>query len=54
MRKKLKKYYLIQNEAGNRYYGAFPLGQEGKLAAEAYVRMLEKKHKEERFNVVEA
>lgn len=53
MRKKVSKYYLIQNESGNRFYGAFPLGNEGKLAAEAYARMLKKKHKEN-FNVVEA
>ena len=53
MRKKTKKYYLVQNESGNRYYGAFPLGEKGKLAAEAYAKVLKKRHKEI-FNVVEA
>ena len=52
MKKKIKKYYLVQNERGNRYYGAFPLGVSGKLAADAYAKMLKRKHKEN-FNVVE-
>jgi hypothetical protein len=53
MRKKVKKYYLVQNESGNRFYGAFPLGSNGKFAAESYAKMLKKKHGEN-FNVVEA
>jgi len=53
MRKKIKKYYLVQNENGSRYYGAFPLGERGKLEAEAYAKVLKKRHKEN-FNVVEA
>ena len=52
MRKKIKKYYLVQNENG-RYYGAFPLGERGKLEAQAYAKVLKKRHKEN-FNVVEA
>ena len=52
MRKKVKKYYLVQNESGNRYYGAFPLGEKGMMEAKAYAKMLKKKHKEN-FNVVE-
>tara|TARA_Y100001973_G_C5200744_1_gene337402 strand:+ start:2348 stop:2509 length:162 start_codon:yes stop_codon:yes gene_type:complete len=53
VRKKVKKYYLVQTEDGKKYYGAFPLGEQGKLAAEAYARMLKRKHKES-FYVVEA
>ena len=52
MRRKVKKYYLVQTEDGKKNYGAFPLGDQGKLAAEAYAKMLKKKHREP-FYVVE-
>ena len=52
MRKKIKKYFLVQNEKGTRFYGAFPLGEKGKLQAEAYAKSLKKKHGGI-FNVVE-
>ena len=53
MRKKVKKYFLVQNEKGTRFYGAFPLGENGRLQAEAYAKALQKKHGG-LFNVVEA
>jgi hypothetical protein len=53
VRKKVKKYFLVQNEKGTRFYGAFPLGESGRLQAEAHARALRKKHGEV-FNVVEA
>ena len=52
MRKKVKKYYLVRSENGKRFYGAFPLGEYGRMAAEAYAKSLKKKHKEN-FHVVE-
>ncbi len=50
--KRKKKFYAVVSEDKSRLHGAFPFSPEGKLQAQDYIRILQKKS-EDRFQIIE-